>query len=772
VFERRLKIFLLLVVAVGVLIVGRSAQVQIVQASQWRELAEKTLRRAQLAETTRGRILDYKGTVLAEDIPCNDVCVDFRAIPPEPDADWVRKYAIRRLKNTDEYKSASADQRKVLLAAGVEQVKADIKAMWATLARVSTLPPEEIDSIRSAIRDRVEMRRRGLQYRRWKQAVDEHNNRDEAPLLERILAGGDRPAPELDDIEATVSEQTEAHVILRNVDDATFVELSRQLDKFPGLVLRPSKTRHYPKGAVACHVIGHMARVDGKDLEEDPDAANDLRQYLPNDLVGRVGLEAIAERRLRGSRGRIERSITTGDVLDRIEPKPGEDIRTTIDIELQERIEAAFNKVSFKPYKDAPREELKMPGAAVVIELATGEIRALVSQPGFDLNDYDHMYPALLADVYNRPMMNRATQFALEPGSTMKVVVGLGAITQGVIGPQDTIECTGYLVLDGRKYTKFGRCWTMKMFNTTHMSGSAPHPTGHLTYPDALERSCNVFFETLADRLGIEGLEHWYRAFGLGQPVGIGLPEVAGRTPGSLRTVNGMRVPTASLRGEICFAGIGQGPVNATPLQAANIAATVARGGMWVRPTLIPRGEPQPKPPEGDTRGDRQDLHLNPDAVAEAREGMFRVVNGPAGTGKSVRRQTDDILIAGKTGSAQAAPLRVPRRNPDGTLVKEKDRVVYEEVQLGTRAAHNPQVEWYRGGGSAEDQRTHGWYVGFFPADNPKYAFAAFVEYGGSGGESAGSVASAIVQACIDLDYVPGKKTEQLEAERKQQAQN
>src|SRR5690606_29717684 len=147
------------------------------------------------------------------------------------------------------------------------------------------------------------------------------------------------------------------------------------------------------------------------------------------------------------------------------------------------------------------------------------------------------------------------------PGSTVKPIVGLGAISDGLIGAHGTIECTGYLVLDGRTY-RVGRCWVASKFasllgerGVAHhpIPWSDAHPTGHLTYSDALQRSCNVYFETLADKMGLEGLSKWYRQFGLGMPVGIGIPESSGRLPDSFRG------PADVRRSATWFAGIGQG---------------------------------------------------------------------------------------------------------------------------------------------------------------------------------------------------------------------
>ena len=156
------------------------------------------------------------------------------------------------------------------------------------------------------------------------------------------------------------------------------------------------------------------------------------------------------------------------------------------------------------------------------------------------------------------------------------------------------IECTGFLVIGGKKYS-YGKCWTATVGKKVGMVShhtiptQAPHqghdgnPDGFLTYSDALERSCNVFFETVADRLKIQGLSYWMKQFGLGRPTGIGIAEVRGRLPDSYDGPNRQFATWTS--------GIGQGPVAATPLQMCNIAATIARRGIWVRPSLVDSGQ-------------------------------------------------------------------------------------------------------------------------------------------------------------------------------------
>jgi penicillin-binding protein 2 len=326
-----------------------------------------------------------------------------------------------------------------------------------------------------------------------------------------------------------------------------------------------------------------------------------------------------------------------------------------------------------------------------------------------------------------------------------------------------------------------------------------------LCFPEALERSCNVYFETVADRLGLDGLSRWYLTFGIGRPTGIGIPEVLGRLPDSLP----QSVPQWVTKNTTWFCGIGQGYVAATPLQMCNVAATIARDGVWMRPRLVPDDEQQQLRTAlhldlsadgrqtidvgrlGDPNvasaasnmseqdvPDRIDLGLSKEALAAARLGMDRVVNSPGGTGTTLR--ADDppyadlfkhLVVAGKTGTAQAASLRPAVRDPATGKYEldEKGHVKRVEVEPSTLWKSNPHAPWYFAFNAAysnERRQQHSWFIGFAPAEHPRIAFAVLVEYGGSGGGAAGCVARELLAACVDHGYVPLSSPDDVKRQR------
>jgi penicillin-binding protein 2 len=758
-FERRIKILLGALAGFTLLLVLRAGWLQVVQGADWQARAALTGRRQSHIETSRGRILDVKGRTIAEDAPCVDAALDYRAIDVDaPESrEWLRIQARGRLQSRGAYKG-SRDERVRLVDAEVDAVKADLKALWAKFAEISGKTPDEIEEVRASIVRRVKLRQRYVLYKRYEEAKQKHDSeqKEDRDSWFRWLTDDSQAGPQIDNFKVTVSEQTETHPILRAIDNDAYIQLDKMRERCPGLELKKGTRRNYPYHDIGCHVVGHMAPVMREDLEADPNVDKDeSKKYFYNDMIGRAGLERLAERQLRGARGTVVRQTGRDTVLETVPPQPGQDVRVTIDMELQMRVQEAFLRYVETGDPKNPGKDLRvvqmpehaMYGAAVVIDVPTGQVRALVSNPTYDVNQFEQLYPTLLKNQVDRPLINRATQAALEPGSTVKPLVGLAAMTAGVLRPEETIECEGFLRIDGR-LRKEGRCWVASKFghllaNPAHhpVPSSAPHPTGFLTFSDACERSCNVYFEIAADRLKMDGLGHWMKEFGLGRITEIGLAEVEGRVPGQVKVPN--------WRSATWFSGIGQSQVLATPIQMANVAATIARRGTWVRPHLL-AGE--------SSHVERRDLKLNAQAVEEAHQGMIAVVNGAAGTGAILRR--DDLLVAGKTGTAQAAKFNTIEHDPatGKRLRDENGKVVRKFYEPSTPDVPNRDMPWYRGSGNSGTELGHAWFIGFAPATDPKIAFAVLVEYGGSGGKDAGPVANAILDACLEHGYLQKSK--------------
>jgi penicillin-binding protein 2 len=342
-------------------------------------------------------------------------------------------------------------------------------------------------------------------------------------------------------------------------------------------------------------------------------------------------------------------------------------------------------------------------GAAVVLDPRSGEVLAMCSVPGFDPNKF---IPAVEIDEWKRyvddeadPLTNRAL-LSYPPGSTFKIPVALAGCVAGVSDRYFT--CDGAVLIGSRDF----HCWTVQ-------KGLAGHGTIGLS--DGIMHSCNCFFYQYGIATGIKTIDQVCHWFGLGEPTGIDLPsEKPGRVPNEklLALSTGERWTDA----QTANTSIGQGQVEATPLQMCVVAATVANGGTCYRPKLISKIHDHadnmdtgfPDRP----RYDLQKEGAKRAAVELVRKGMWMVINGPRGTARAAR--SEGFETAGKTGTAQAW-LDDP---------KTKERV--------------------------EDNKT--WFLSFAPYDEPKYAVCIFVEHGTSGGGTAAPIAARIIKQAMAIE--------------------
>lgn len=478
----------------------------------------------------------------------------------------------------------------------------------------------------------------------------------------------------------------------------------------------------------------------------------DRGRYMEGDHVGHTGVEHKMEHELRGLRGVRVRRLDTGE-QHAIERTPGRDVTLTLDAVLQARIAAAMSPEvglavaqGWHGSNQSRRDEgLALAGAAVVIDIETGEVLALVSTPTVDPDDpigSATRPDGLETQDWDDPRFNRATSAIYPPGSIAKAMTLVWAASRGEQQLGERIACNGHYLPDRQDVL---RCWIYRseynMLTHNMVAG------GDLDEAEALKRSCNIYFYTLGARLGYDRMIEAYRQFGVGSSPLDAVPcaqGVLGLIP--RRDEDGNPIEVRPTRTDAVMLGIGQGPVAWTPLHAADAFATLARGGVRLGPTLV-RGETPPP---------RQDIGLDPSSIERALEGLWQSVNQPSGTGygttindEPVRYFTaPGVSVWGKTGTAQqnATLTKEVRVAPDGSIVWDS-----RNEPPGTVTRFRPVKANY----------THAWFVGLVApeGERPRYAISVMMEFAGSGGRVSGPIANQVIHALQAEGYLPRAST-------------
>ncbi len=483
-----------------------------------------------------------------------------------------------------------------------------------------------------------------------------------------------RPVPLANDVNWEIMERIQEHSV-----------------ELPGVLTEVRPIRDYLEKGSAAHLIGYLGEVTENELRSDQ-----FEQYQPGDLIGKTALERQFEPYLKGTKGqRLVEVDVKGKLLRELqmEPaRPGNKLYLTLDRELQRAADQVFADQS---------------GAAVALDVKTGEILAMVSRPTFD--------PALFArgiaseewrgliNDSRHPLQNKVISGQYSPASTFKMIVALAAMRSGVAGKNRIVDCDGSLELGGARF----RCWKKDGHGRSNMK-------------KALRESCDVWFYQVGLELGIDKLSLAAKEFGLGAPVGYPLPgERSGMIPS--QPWKRARFGKPWYAGETVIASIGQGFVLATPLQLAVMTAALANGGKVMKPQLIKQIEDW----QGQLLVQSQpemirQIEYSAAAWKAVKDGLIAVVNEPRGTGRVA--QLPEVVVAGKTGTSQ-----VVRRKSD------------EEEELD------------EGGEVPYRFRPHALFVAYAPAEKPEIAVAVVVEHGQHGGSAAGPVAKAILSRYFDL---------------------
>ncbi|WP_312921951.1 penicillin-binding protein 2 [Stutzerimonas nitrititolerans] len=510
----------------------------------------------------------------------------------------------------------------------------------------------------------------------WRQVLDGvvevlELSAEERELFEKRVLQGRRPF--------------EPVPIMYELSEEQIARIAVNQFRLPGVEVAAQLVRHYPQGAHFAHSVGYVGRINEAELKK-VDPVN----YSGTHHIGKTGIEKFYEDQLHGqvgyeevetnARGRVLR------VLKRTDPIPGKDLTLTLDLDLQEAAEEAL----------AGRR-----GAIVALQPATGEVLAMVSQPSFNPNlfvtgisfkDYGE-----LRDSIDRPLFNRVLRGLYPPGSTIKPMMAVAGLDAGVITPKTKVFDPGYFQLPNVKHK----------YRNWNRGGD-----GSVDLELAIARSNDTYFYDMAHKLGVDRMHDYMTRFGIGQRVSLDMfEEAAGLMPS--REWKRARYRQAWYPGETVILGIGQGYMQATPLQLAQATALMATRGKWIRPHLARRIEGElPVDPEPLPDIELQDSRYWDYAV----NGMEQVMHGRRGTARKVG-DTSLYRIAGKSGTAQVVAIR--------------------------------QGERYDSEALAERHRDHALFVAFAPVENPQIAVAVMVENGESGSGVAAPVAKQVMDAWL-----------------------
>ena len=782
-FARRVLSLALVFAVVALALTARLGQLTIAKGDEYLADAQTRLVRTRWLPTVRGRILDRKGRVLAADRASYEVAIDYRVLSGE----WAESegWRLARKLHSDDWPDLDADERQALADRYTAACQRHVRSSLDVIARTAGVDRGVIQDAIDGTVARIERahaatskrRRAGFLAQRSKAGMPT-NDED----LERLRALAAQPiaeqrAPQTvltglsDRVGFAFLSMLDADAPLPIIAAETRQAAEARLPLLPGVSVRNTVVREHPLATVdveidrstfpgplasdepatvrvtdlALPIVGGMRdRIFAEDtstrldaIRHDPALAQraftargtDRGRYVEGDQVGATGVEASAEHLLRGLRGVRTEHLQTGAVST-VEPDQGRDVTLTIDAALQARVRALLDPqlglAEVHPWQgnEYLGEGTYLYGAAVVLDVASDEILAMVSTPvPPEDGDWAAAY-GLTTDAQvelfkklTSPEINKAIAKPYPPGSIAKAVVLCGAAERGEYHHGERIAATGHLLPDNPNAF---RSWIYKRYGITHRDQLGHDPDAI----DALTVSSNVFFYNLGRRLGPERLADVYAEVGVGEGFGLG---VGPEWPGRVGSLDGPGDGTDLAEWDAILMGIGQGPITWTPMHAASAFATIARSGTRIHPKLVRDGKP-PVTSQADWPAWAIDDTLAGLRGVVAGDPAFatgRFLAMPGGVKEEIFN-VPGVTIYGKTGTATAPHLVV---DPDGD-------------------GPEPERTYFQG--------EHSWFVVLAGEEgqSPRYVVAVVMDYAGSGGKVSGPICNQIVHALVDEGYL------------------
>ena len=541
----RFNILTIIVYILGVILIVKLFELQIIKGSQYRELSNTRLSRESTLEASRGEIVDRSGNVLATSTSSFNIEI----YKTKSDSETLNK-CILNLVNLFEENGVSYPNNFPINNECTEYtIEGDTLKKWLSKYKLAE---------NTKVTDTIE-------YFKKKYEITSENLTDVRKILSIRYEMTNKGY-----------SSTKSLGLAENVSREIVAKISERNADFPGVTITTQSSRKYNYGTLASHILGYIGKISEKEYNEEQDV------YKNDDYVGRTGIESLFENYLRGTKGKEEIEMTvdgtvTGETVTK-EPEQGSTIVLTIDSKLQEVAETALknNIEKIKNGGFSNRYDAKG-GSVAVIDVHSGEILAMASYPDYDPNSW---VGGISVAEYNQikennALFNKAVSGSYAPGSIFKMVTALAGLETGVISTNEKINDTGI-------YTKYKdyqpRCWYYNSYHRGH---------GYLNVSGAIQHSCNYFFYETGNRMGINTLDKYAQYFGLGTKTGIELPSETSGTLASQEVAKKLGETWSA--GQVLQASIGQSYNSFSPIQLVKYIAMVANGGNKIKPTLVKR---------------------------------------------------------------------------------------------------------------------------------------------------------------------------------------
>lgn len=644
-FNLRYNSLIAIVYIIGIILLIQLFRLQIVNGKEYRETSNSRLTRESTIEAARGKILDRNSNVLAFTKTGYSVELYKTKLEDQELNNTILKIVNLLIRNKDTYINNFP-------------INSDLKFIYSSEDRIKN----------------------------WKNKYDIDENATQEECINKFKEKYSITTENIEDTLKIIAiryeittkgySATKSIKIAEDISKTSAIQFNELNNEFPGVNVTGQPIRTYSSGNLASHIIGYIGRINEEEIK-----VKSKEGYLANDYLGKSGVEYVLEKYLRGKNGikQIDMSVD-GTIIDECvveEAVAGADVLLTIDSGLQEKTEEIIEN-SVKSLKDLGKNSTF--GAAVVMNVNSGEILAMCSYPSFEPEIF---VGGISQDDWNKiqkgdnPLYDRAVQGSYAPGSTFKMVTATAALEEKAVKEGEYVYDRGIY-----PYAHNPVCWYYTEYHRGH---------GNINIKTAIQKSCNFFFYEMGRRLGVDKIEEYAQFYGLGTKTGIELPS---ETTGTIASKK-----MAESKGEQWYlsdtvsAAIGQSYNSFSPLQMARYISIIANGGNYITPTVIKQikdAEGSEKSKEeirrhvnellGISTEQKSNLKVSQKSISTVKAGM-RLVTSSGGTAYSVFKNFK-IAVAGKTGSAQAGDV------------------------------------------------TNGWFVGFAPYDEPEVAIVVILEDG------------------------------------------